>query len=197
MKLKVWTASALVVLFALAAFAEEKAQKPAMDPAMMEAMMRAGTPGEQHKKLEPFAGSWNTKVTFWMVPGSDPQTMEGTAESKVIFGGRYVEQRFTGSFMGMPFEGIGYTGYDNIKKQYFGTWMDNMSTCIMMSTGKAVDDKTYTFTGMMPDPMTGKDTLVDEKITIVDNDHHTMEMWSPGPDGKMFKTMEMHYTRKK
>lgn len=197
MKLKVWTVCAMVALFAFSAFADEKAQKPAMDPAMMEAMMKAGTPGEHHKKLEPFAGSWNTKATFWTVPGGDPMTMDGSSENKVIFGGRYVEQRFSGSFMGMPFEGLGYTGYDNIKGQYFGTWMDNMSTCVMMSTGKMLDGKTYEFKGTMPDPMTGKDTRVDEKITVVDADHHVMEMWGPGPDGKMFKTMEIQYTRKK
>ena len=45
--------------------------------------------------------------------------------------------------------------------------------------------------------MTGKDSPVEEKLTIVDKDHHTLEMWSPGPDGKMFKMMEIKYARKK
>ena len=143
-------------------------------------------------------GSWTTKASMWMVPGGDAMTMEGTSENKWIMGGRYMEQRFSGNFMGMPFEGIGYTGYDNVKKQYWGTWMDNMSTAMMVSTGATTDGgKTWTFTGSMADPMTGKDAKMDEKITVVDADHHMMEMWSPGPDGKMFKTMELAYTRKK
>jgi len=29
------------------------------------------------------------------------------------------------------------------------------------------------------------------------NDHHIMEMWVPGPDGKPFKNMEIHYKRVK
>ena len=169
---------------------------PPMDPAMMEAMMKAGTPGDAHKKLDVFTGTWTTKVTSWMAPGAPPMVMEGTAEAKWTMGGRYVEQRFAGNFMGMPFEGLGYTGYDNVKKQYWSTWMDNMSTSMMTSTGN-MDGKAWSFTGMMTDPMSGKDMRSDTKIVVTDADHHTMEMWSPAPDGKMFKMMEIAYSRKK
>jgi hypothetical protein len=201
MKIKV-LAAALLVVFACSAFAQHDHQqaqtKPQMDPAMMDAMMKAGIPGDAHKLLNNMSGSWNTKATFWMMPGADPTSMEGTSENKWVMGGRYLEQHFAGNFMGMPFEGLGYTGYDNVKKQYWGTWMDNMSTGMMMSTGATADGgKTWTFTGSMADPMTGKDSKVDEKITVVDADHHTMEMWGPGPDGKMFKSMEIAYSRKK
>ena len=100
--------------------------------------------------------------------------------------------------MGMPFTGVGYTGYDNIKKKYIGSWMDNMSTSMMISTGTAnADGKSYTFTSSMDDPMTGKSSPVKETVTIVDEDHHTLEMWGPGPDGKSFKMMEIDYSRKK
>lgn len=173
------------------------AQAPSMDQAMMEAMMKAGTPGDAHKKLDAFTGNWDTKITMWMMPGQPPMSSTGSSENRWLFGGRYLEQRFKGDFMGMPFEGLGYTGYDNVKNQYWGTWMDSMSTAMMASTGSSADGKVWNFTGAMPDPMTGKDAKVEEKITIVDADHHTMEMWTPGPDGKMFKTMEIAYSRKK
>ncbi len=125
-------------------------------------------------------------------------TSAGTATQQWILGGRYLEQRFKGDFAGMPFEGIGYTGYDNVKKQYWGTWIDSMSTGVMTSAGSGPSDgKTWEFTATMSDPTTGKDSVGKEKLTIVDADHHTMEMWSPGPDGKMFKTMEISYSRKK
>lgn len=195
MKVKVFLATGLLLVFAFGIVADEK-KPPAMDPAMMEAMMKAGTPGAEHKKLDVFTGSWNTEAQFWMVPGADPMSMKGSAENKWLFDGRYLEQRFKGDFMGMPFEGVGITGYDNVKKQYWGTWMDNMSTGMMMTTGKN-DGSTWSFSGSMPDPMTAKDSAVEEKITVTDNDHHTMEMWGPGPDGKMYKTMEIKYTRKK
>jgi hypothetical protein len=39
--------------------------------------------------------------------------------------------------------------------------------------------------------------MVNNKVTVLDNDHHIMEMWAPGPDGKAFKMMEISYARKK
>jgi hypothetical protein len=41
-----------------------------------------------------------------------------------VLGGRFVEQRYAGNFMGQPFSGLGYTGYDNYRKKYIGSWMD-------------------------------------------------------------------------
>jgi hypothetical protein len=100
--------------------------------------------------------------------------------------------------MGMPFRGIGFTGYDNIKQKYVGSWMDNMSTSMMVSTGTGdASGKSYEFNSTMDDPMTGKTSAVKEKVTVVDEDHHTMEMWGSGRDGKTYKMMEIAYTRKK
>jgi hypothetical protein len=196
MKIKLVLATVLLGVFAFGVVADDK-KPPAMpDPAMMQAMEKAGTPGAEHKKLDAFAGTWTTKATFWMVPGADPMTMTGSSESKWTMGGRYLEETFKGDFMGMPFEGHGVTGYDNVKKQYWGSWIDNMSTGMMTSTGSG-DGTTFTFTGTMADPMTAKDSTINQKVTVTDADHHTMEMWAPGPDGKMYKSMEIVYSRKK
>lgn len=185
----------LVLFAAVTAFAQhDHAQQQKPDP-QMEAMIKAGTPGDPHKALDGFVGTWNTKVSMWEAPGQEPMVSEGVSENRWIMGNRYLEQRFTSTFMGVPFEGLGYTGYDNVKKRYWGTWMDNMSTAVMSSTG-SLKGKVFSFVGTMPDPMTGKDMKVDEKITIVDADNHVMEMWGAGPDGKKMKMMEIVYTRK-
>jgi hypothetical protein len=194
MKIQLSLAAALLLVCSVA-FGQDKKPSPE-DAAMMEAMMKAGTPGDAHKALEPFVGTWSTKVTSWMKPGADPMVMEGTAESRWVMGGRYIEERFKGDFMGMPFEGLGFTGYDNVKKQYWSTWMDNMSTGIMSSTG-ARDGKVWTYNGTMADPMTGKDSALSMKLNVADADKHTMEMWAPAPDGKNYKMMEIVYARKK
>lgn len=100
--------------------------------------------------------------------------------------------------MNQPFTGRGYTGYDLYKKQYVGTWMDTMGTAIMNATGTAdPSGKTITFTGSMDDPMSGKKMDFKEVVTVVDNDHHTFEMWMPDQAGKMFKMLEIQYARKK
>jgi len=211
MKLNIWAGAfvlaAAVSVVGLAAADEAKKpanpakssdQAPATDEkAMMEAWAKVATPGEAHKWLEPVVGTWDAKITIWMAPGAPPQESTGTSENKWVLGGRFVEQRYEGNFMGQPFSGVGYTGYDNYKKKYIGTWMDTMGTMMMISQGDAAG-KTLTMTSTMDDIMTGKTATVKSEIKIVAPDHHVMEMWGPDPKtGAPFKTMEIHYTRKK
>jgi len=197
MKLKVWV-GACAVLISSMVFAQEQPKMSPEEKAQMDAMMKASTPGDAHKKLSAMVGTWDAVVKMYpMQPGAPVQQSTATSESKWVLGGRWVQEMVTGSFMGMPFNGIGYTGYDNVRKQYTGTWMDNMSTSTMISTGNMTGDKTYEFTSSMDDPMSGKPMTVKTKMTVVDDDHHVMEMWGPTPDGKMMKMMEITYTRKK
>lgn len=193
---KLWVGTLALALVAGGAFAQEAKKPSAEEQAAMEAMMKAASPGDMHKKLAPMVGTFNVTVKSFMAPGAPPMESTGTSENSWVLGGRWVEQKFTGSFMGMPFNGIGYTGYDNMKKQYVGTWMDSMSTSMMSSTGTSADGKSYEFSSSMDDPMSGKTMPVKEKVTVVDNNNHVMEMWTPGPDGKMFKMMEITYKRK-
>ena len=196
-----------VALFSIAATTLYAADKPkakpaapapsAQEKATMEAMTKAATPGAEHKKLDAFVGTWKTTITSWIQPGAPPTISSSTSKNEWVLGGRYVQETFTGTFMNQPFSGLGYTGYDNVKKQYFGTWADTMSTSQMTSTGNMDGANSWKFTGSMVDPMTGKDAKVDSKMTVTDKDHHTMEMWGPGPDGKMYKMMEIKYSRKK
>lgn len=198
MRMKIWFATAMLVLSTVSiAIAQDKAPS-AQEKAAMEAMMKAMTPGPAHKLLDAMVGTWDTKVTMWMAPGAPPTVSSGTAEAKWVLGGRYLQEEFKGEFMGMPFHGMGYSGYDNVKKEYWGTWIDDMSTGVMKMTGATADGgKTWKYTGTNADPMTGKDMLAEERVAVADADHHTMEMHGPGPDGKMFKMMEITYTRKK
>jgi len=198
MKLKVFLGVCAIVLSSITAIAQEQPKMSPEEKAQMDAMMKAGAPGEAHKKLSTMVGKWDTTVKmFPMQPGAPVQQSTGTSENTWVLGGRFVQQSFSGNFMGMPFSGIGYTGYDNIKKQYVGTWMDTMSTAMMVSSGGSTGDKTYEFSSTMDDPMSGKSMPVKEKVTVVDENHHMMEMWGPAPDGKMMKMMEISYTRKK
>ena len=185
------TASALILIaFAAAAQVDQKKA--------MEAMMKAATPGDHHKALNPMVGTFDVKLKFWPAAGAPAQESTGKSVNEWVLGGRWVQQRFDGTFMSAPFNGIGYTGYDNVKQTYVGTWMDSMSTSMMTSSGGPdASGKTWMFSGTVMDPMSGEPSEVDSKLTIADNDHHTMEMTGPGPDGRMYKMMEISYSRKK
>lgn len=187
--------SVLVVSLMLISPVSAQDSQTDAEKAMMDAWMAAATPGEAHRKLEPFVGEWNVTMRSWMAPGQNPTESTGSATSRWILGGRWLQQEYTGDFMGQPFHGIALTGYDNIRKRYVGTWMDNMSTSLM-TTYPTFDGNVMRASGTMDDPMTGQEMPFEEVITIVSENEHRMEMFGPGPDGTMFRTMEIVYRRK-
>ena len=103
--------------------------------AMMQNWMAYMTPGKAHEMMAKTDGTWDGDITMWMEPGGQPMKSTGTAVNKMILGGRYQHSVHTGSFMGQPFEGINTLAYDNAKKVYITTWIDNMGTGIMQAEG--------------------------------------------------------------
>jgi hypothetical protein len=191
------------IVLLTSAFGVQEAKKAATQPAMdekaaMELMMKLATPGEAHKKLDVLVGTWSAKNSMWMDPSKPPTVTEGASEHKWVLGGRFLEQRFEGNFMGMPFSGLGYTGYDNYKKKYVGVWMDTAGTAIMSTTGSFdPSGKVLNSSARMDDFTTGKVITVREKMTIVNPDQIRLDMFGPGPDGKEYRMMEIVYLRKK
>lgn len=180
-----------------AATASDKKKSGAPDEkAAMEAMAKASTPGEAHKKLDALAGKFSVKSKMWMDPSKPPEESGGAAERKWIMGNRYLQETYQGTFMGQTFDGMGISGYDNVTKKYFGSWIDSGSTSMTLSRG-AMSGNTITYKGMMTDPMAGKEVPYTMKMIITDNDNHKMEMWGPGPGGKEMKWMELSYARVK
>ncbi len=169
-----------------------------MKQEMMEKWREYATPGEGHKALEPFVGSWNYVVTWWEAPGSEPQKSTGTGEFKWILGGRFLEQTVNGTMMGQEFQGLGLIGYDNSKDTYNDIWMDNMGTGIMSGTGTYDSTgKKFVFTGTLSCPMEDqKDKPYRSITTIVSPNQYTYEMYTTGPDNKEFRAMEIVSTKK-
>jgi hypothetical protein len=178
-----------------AAKAQEAA--PAMPDmaAIQAAMTRAGTPGEGHEPLKAFEGNWKANVTMFMGPEAPPMVMEGAMNSAWILGGRFLEQRFTGTFDGQPFQGTSLFGYDNAAGRYVSLWIDNVSTHMSLSSGElSLDGKVFTMNGTKTDPMTGKPAQTIEQINVNGPDQHTLVAWDLH-DGQRIKTMEIVYTR--
>jgi hypothetical protein len=182
---------------------EEKAAAPMgqMDEAQMQKMKEMGSPGEHHKNLEALAGKWNYTMKWWMNPDSVPDASQGTSTNTWMMNGRFLKQEVTGSHMGEPFEGMGITGYDNMKGEYTSFWIDSGSTSMMTSSSQydpAI--KTFEEKGSFACPMTGEKDKKFRAITkIIDNDHFTYEMYSTpmSGSGAEFKTMEITYERAK
>lgn len=174
--------------------------KPVDSAAANKAWMEYATPGDMHKMLAKSDGVWNGANTTWMENGGKPMTSTSEATNKMIFEGRYQVSEHKGNFMGMPFEGMSITGYDNAKKKFVSSWLDNMGTGIMSMEGEwNASTKSIEFKGKMTDPTRpGKDCDVREVYTFIDDNTQKLEMYGPdSKTGKEFKTMEIIFTRKK
>ncbi len=172
-----------------AAFSQEM---DAQEKAWMEYM----TPGKYHEMMAKSVGEWKTVTKWWMDPSAEPMVSEGTAVNEMIMGGRYLKSTHSGTMMGQPFEGIMIEGYDNTKKEFVSTWIDNMGTGIMFSTGKYDEpSQSVTFEGSMVDPMTGSDVKYKQTVKIIDQNKHMMEMYDVSK-GTEIKMMEIEFTRK-
>jgi hypothetical protein len=173
-----------------------KAAAPAMDNAGMEAMMKAAQPGEKHKLLNDLVGDFTYTSKMWMAPGQPPMESNGTLHSEWILGGRYVQSVYKGDMMGQPFEGHGTDGYDNLSKQYVGSWVDNAGTGIMMSTGTCDEaSKTCTMLSEMIDPMSGQ-KVTTKMVSTHSAGGFKFDMFIKDPAGHEFKTMEIAAKKK-
>jgi hypothetical protein len=177
------------------------------DAQMMTMMMELAKPGENHKIIEGLTGTWTYTTKFWESPDTNTPPMEysGTSVTKPIMGGRYFQSDYTskmsmpgedGKMTDMEFHGMQIDGFDNVKKKFISSWVDNMGTGIMLSEGTYDPaTKTITYTSE-EEPMPGMKMKVRELVKLTDQDHHTFEFYEDR-GGTEVKTMEIMSTREK
>ena len=190
-------ALAFFLVGAVSCFPQEKGKN--MDAAMKK-WMEAATPGEGQKKLEVFAGRWEATSSVW-VNGSEkpPAVSKGTAEVSWALGGRFLRQQTKGEMMGNPTEGIGYMGYDNVKKQYSMFWIDNSSTAMYTAQGTFdTAGTTLTLYGTMDDPVTEEHGKQAKYVyRWIDANKYIFEFHDLSRKGSETKVGEIVYTKVK
>ncbi len=173
---------------------------------MMKEMMELSKLNENHKLLSSLDGNWDCTVKMWMDGNTSgkPQESKSTATRKTIMGGRYVSMDVSGN-MQMPgedgkmktvqFKGMGLEGYDNVKKKFVASWIDNMGTGIEFSEGTYDPaTKSFTYTSEV-EAIPGMKTQIREVVKVPDNKHMILE-WYENQGGQEKKTMEINYTKK-
>jgi Protein of unknown function (DUF1579) len=190
-------ATLCIAMFGVSASAKDKKSKKEMDPQeMMETYKKLGQPGEAHKQLVSLGGSWTIQTKEWMEPNKPPMESTGTADFKVLFDGRFVQQEYASQMHGQPYSGLGTHGYDNLTKKYVTSWVDSMGTGIFTMDGTASPDgKTITLKGSHLEP--GGGVMKHRAIwKFPDANTQTFEMYGTHGNGKEMKVMEITYTRK-
>jgi hypothetical protein len=176
----------------------EPAAGATMDSATMAKAWQAYmTPGDMHKWLASTDGKWDAELTFWMGPDAPAsQPNKAKVENRTILGGRYQEQIYKGRMDGMDFEGHGTMGYDNAKKKFVSSWIDNMGTGLMYSEGEYDRAaKTINMKGKSIDPATGKELETRSVTRILDDKTQVMEMYCT-QNGREYRNMEIKLTKK-
>ncbi len=160
-------------------------------------MMAYGTPGEMHKMMASWDGNWTATIKFWMKPDLPPDSMVTKTVNKMINNGLIQHSTHTGSWAGMPFNGVSQTGYDNHRKIFWSTWYDNFSSGMVYLEGTWDEaGKTIVFKGKSTDPETKEQIDVRETFKIVDDHTQLMEQFM-SPGGKEMKSMEITFRRNK
>jgi hypothetical protein len=156
------------------------------------------TPGENHKILAKEVGTWEGEVTQWMDPTQPPTKTKATNVVKMAFDGLYQISDFKTTMMGKPMQGKSTVGYDNVKKMYVSSWIDNMGSGIVNMTGTYDEaTKTVNLRGKQSDPMTGTESDIRQEMKYLDDDTYVLSMYGAGMDGKEMKFMEGTFKKKK
>lgn len=162
----------------------------------MQKWMEYMTPGDMQKMLEGGTGNWKATMNMWMEPGGEAMKMDATSTGEMILGGRYLQTKYKGNMMGMPFEGMAIEGYDNAAKVFVSSWVDNMGTGMMYMTGVwDAASKQINYKGKMVDPVTGNWMDFRQVMTFNTDGTAKMEMYGPDKSGKEFKTMEINLVK--
>ena len=163
---------------------------------MQKKMAELGTPSEGHRRLEPLIGRFKASGSCWMTPGEPPTTINGTANQSWTLNGHYVKEEFDGTFMGQPFQGVSYVGYNNATRRYEMSWLDSASTMMMPITTGTVDasGKVFTFTGTFDCPIRGR-VSSRTVLTIIDSNRQVFEMYDTVAGQKEALSMKIEYTR--
>lgn len=162
---------------------------------VLEAWTDAWTPGEAHARLAAREGVWKLTTRTWGDPSEEPVVTETTAVRQMILGGRCLQERVMGEVQGFPFESLGHLGYDNVTGRWWSTWMDTLSTAVVVTSGtRDPRSREIVLTGEYADPLTGKPRKVRSVHRWLNLDTERFEWWETR-DGVEVKTMEILYQR--
>lgn len=150
----------------------------------------------QHKLLARQVGVWDAQLDYLDFNTGKPARSKGVSTRQQPLGPLWLVDRFQAQMMGMPFKGMGTTGYDPQKKKMVGTWIDSMTPSLMVIEGNWDEQGkvlTMSGTGVGQDGEPAKTTLV---TTVRSDDEHVFEMFSQLPNGEDVKLMTITYTRR-
>jgi hypothetical protein len=153
---------------------------PPSPEALLKALAEAGKPGAEHKKLEPFVGTWTFTMRLWADPNQPPAELKGALERKWIMDGRFVQETARAECVksGKTFEGMGLVGYDAGQKKF--TCVKACSLSGTISSGLVTCDSSGTRFECVKEeccPLTGQKVKGRDEVVIENSDRIVVNIY--------------------
>lgn len=197
---RLWTRWVPVLGLALAASvsAQDAPLPPATEKDLaVAAWNRAAAPGPWHAVLAAREGKWRLAGRIWNEPGGEPVTTTGEADLKMIFTGRFLQERLRAESAGARYEGLGLLGCDNADSTVTFVWLDSVHTLTSVLRGRAgAPGEPLELRGETTDPATGRALHLRVVLTFVSEDEHRWEYFGAPEGWEETRLMELVYTRR-
>lgn len=173
-------------------------EAPADDPRILEAIARQralGLPGPEHRVLAPLVGTYKVDFTSYP-PAGEPTRLAGTAENRLVFGGRFLLSEWTVGEGDARIEAMTAYGYDNAKKQYFAFGINSLRTSMINPWGNYdAASRSFIMNGRAHDEATGTVLVYRVLLKIANPDSHVFQLFLDVPGRPPRKALEMTFTR--
>jgi hypothetical protein len=196
--------AACALLAALSAAGEKKGARPvpvkageeALPKNVVEEMTRYSAPGAQHQELSALAGQWTTHTRVWENPEARPVEFPGSAENKMILGGRFLEVESRTQMNGAESHGLGIYGYDAFKEKYSFYYIHDGDTQALVGLGDRDSSGAITFSVAMDMPLAGEHAKpIRAVLRRASASRQVFEMFEKYLDDREWKVLEIAYDR--
>ena len=161
----------------------------------------ATRPGENHKTLDAFVGTWDADVKQTNFPigrANDTNARRGVVKTTWTHGGRFLRSEFTGGVGGPNFSATSTIGFNNATNSFEGTWIASTSNGVRVSSGQFDSNlQSFTFTSTFPDPLNGSKTTFKEVYTLNSPNQYTYELYQVAPNASERRLQEVVCTRRR
>jgi len=162
--------------------------------AQMEAMAKYTKPGDEHKLLDRFLGTWDTSMTITGMPMSLPGK---TTFRKLLDGYFIIGEGSTPIPMMGDSKTVTILGYDKFKLSYVSAMMSTMDTALRTAEGDLTrDGKSLLIYGTLDEYLTGEhDKMVKYAWRFPSDDKLVLEVHDLPIGEENTKVVEVVFTR--
>lgn len=173
------------------------------EKARLAGMVReAMEPGLPHERLARLAGRWSVETRFWSSPGAEPTVLRGTAESRMVLGGRFLVTESAAGEGEAALRVFSVTGFDRRWSEYTIHLCDTWGTyCVDARGPGSGEGDRIVLSGIQRDPLLRHVQVYDVVLRVVDADTWSTAIRFHDPvhmrgGDEPFKAMETIYTRR-